>query len=464
MYEKHFSLKYKPFELVPNPDFLYLSGTHKRAIIYLDYGIKEKIGFILLTGEIGSGKTTIIRNFIKNMNGSVKLSKVNNTKVSKELLLSMINEDFGIDVKGKTKDRLLSDLNEFLIEQYARKIQPVLLIDEAQNLTPSMLEEIRLLSNLETNTAKLIQIILVGQPELIKTIMLPELSQLRQRIQIKYHISPMTKGETMQYVKHRLRIAGNADAINVNEDTILHIFNFSKGIPRLINILCDFALLTAFTEKNAQVSTEIIREVADDLESRNYLAVPHGANVPFPESSDADPRNVKTVEAFESRLNQLEERVKELTEKFSAVNKFGDEKKSSLLIEHFEEQLICRTLKKFTEENKINELFERISELEKISVLFDTEKIKYHMGTKIEECFRNGSYPISKARNELVERVSELEKISVLFDTEKIKYHMGTKIEECFRNGSYPISKARVDELVKNFFCALNETMSDLKK
>jgi type II secretory pathway predicted ATPase ExeA len=142
MYEKHFSLKYKPFELVPNPDFLFLSGTHKKAITCLDYIIREKIGFILLTGDIGSGKTTIIRNFIKNLNGSVILSSVNNTKVSAELLLSMINQDFGIDVEGKTKDKLLSDLNEFLIDQYVKNIQPVLLIDEAQNLTPSMLEEI----------------------------------------------------------------------------------------------------------------------------------------------------------------------------------------------------------------------------------------------------------------------------------------------------------------------------------
>jgi general secretion pathway protein A len=419
MYEKHFSLKYKPFELVPNPDFLFLSGTHKRAITCLDYGIREKIGFILLTGEIGSGKTTIISNFIKNLNRSVKLSRVNNTKVSAELLLSMINEDFGIDVEGKTKNKLLSDLNEFLIEQYAKKIQPALLIDEAQNLTPSMLEEIRLLSNLETNTAKLIQIILVGQPELAKTLMLPELSQLRQRIQIKYHISPMTIEETSQYVKHRLRIAGNPHAINVNEDTIRYIYKFSKGIPRLINIICDFALLIAFSEKIAQVSTEIIREVSNDLESSNYLSIPHSANVPFSESSDADSGNVKAFGDFESRLNQLEERVKGLMEKFSTVNKFGAEQKYSLLVEHFEEQLICRTLKKYTEENKIKELFGR---------------------------------------------VSELEKMSVLIDTEKMEYHLGTKIEECFRKDSHPISKERVDEMVRKIICDLNETMRDLKK
>ncbi len=398
MYERHFSLKYKPFELVPNPDFLFLSDTHKKAITCLDHIIREKIGFILLTGDIGSGKTTIIRNFIKNLNGSVNLSTVNNTKVSADLLLSMINQDFGIDVEGKTKDRLLSDLNEFLIDQYAKMIQPVLLIDEAQNLTPSMLEEIRLLSNLETNKAKLIHIILVGQPELERTLMLPELVQLRQRIQIQHHISPMTMEETSQYIKHRLRIAGNPDAINVNEDAILYIYKFSAGIPRLINIICDFALITAFAENSAQVSNEIIREVVSDLESRDYLNSTHSTKVPISESSDADSSNVKTVEDFESRLNQLEERVEGLTEKFSAVNRFGDDQKSGLLVEHFEEQLISRTLKKFTEEHKINELFGRVSELEKISVLFDSEKMEDHLGKKIKECFRKDWHSVSKER------------------------------------------------------------------
>ncbi len=173
MYKKHFSFKDKPFELVPNPDFLFKSGTHKKAITYLDYGIKGKTGFILLTGEIGSGKTTIVRNLIKNLDGTIKLSKINNTKLSSEQLLSMINDDFGLDVEGKSKAGLLRDLNKFLIEQYSEKSRPVLLIDEAQNLSPDLLEEIRLLSNIETDKAKLLQIILVGQPELKKTLMLP---------------------------------------------------------------------------------------------------------------------------------------------------------------------------------------------------------------------------------------------------------------------------------------------------
>jgi putative secretion ATPase (PEP-CTERM system associated) len=270
MYEKYFSFKHKPFDLVPNPDFLFLSSTHHKAITYLDYGIKEKIGFILLTGEIGSGKTTLIRNLIKNLSGLFKLSRINNTKVTSEQLIAMINEDFGLDTEGKNKTRLLSELNVFLVEQYSKKVQPVLLIDEAQNLSPDLLEEIRLLSNLETDRAKLLQIILVGQPDLKKTLMLPELMQLRQRINISYHIAPLTVDETEKYIKHRLTIAGNPDAIKFDDGMLPLIYKFSKGIPRLINILCDFALLTAFVDGKKEVQLDIVREIVKDLESKDY--------------------------------------------------------------------------------------------------------------------------------------------------------------------------------------------------
>ena len=276
MYEKYFSFKHKPFDLVPNPDFLFLSSTHQKAITYLDYGIKEKIGFILLTGEIGSGKTTIIRNLIKGLNSSFKLSRIHNTKISSEQLISMINEDFGLNVEGKNKTKLLSELNVFLIEQYSKKFQPILLIDEAQNLSPELLEEIRLLSNLETDRAKLLQIILVGQPELKKTLMLPELMQLRQRINISYHIAPLTYDETAKYIEHRLTVAGNPDAMRIGGDMLSLIYRFSKGIPRLINILCDFALLTAFVDGKKEVSIDIVREVAKDLEEKDYWSETKG--------------------------------------------------------------------------------------------------------------------------------------------------------------------------------------------
>jgi general secretion pathway protein A len=323
MYEKYFSFKHKPFDLVPNPDFLFLSSTHQKAITYLDYGIKEKIGFILLTGEIGSGKTTIIRNLIKGLNGSFKLSRIHNTKISSEQLISMINEDFGLDIEGKNKTKLLSELNAFLIEQYSKKFQPILLIDEAQNLSPELLEEIRLLSNLETDRAKLLQIILIGQPELKKILMLPELMQLRQRINISYHIAPLTFDETAKYIKHRLTVAGNPEAIEVGGDMLTLIYRFSKGIPRLINILCDFALLTAFVEGEKVVTIDIVREVAKDLEEKNYWSETKGVTVDSEKiKKDENDELAHVVGDIALRVIKLEKAIENnLSENVAVTNK-----------------------------------------------------------------------------------------------------------------------------------------------
>jgi len=379
MYEKHFSFKCKPFELIPNPDFLFPSNTHKKAITYIDYGIKEKIGFILLTGEIGSGKTTIIRNLIKNLNGSVRLSRVNNTKVSSEQLIAMINEDFGLEVEGKSKTRLLSELNEFLIGQYSQDYQPILLIDEAQNLSPDLLEEIRMLSNLETDRSKLLQIILVGQPELKKTLMMPELIQLRQRININYHIAPLTMNETESYIRHRLSVAGNPDAIEFEGSMVQRIYQFSRGIPRLINILCDFALLAAYVDGRKSVNIEIIEEVVKDLESRDYWSESQGDAVPAKNATGDTADLLETAGSFALRLIKLEEalnsglyEIRSLNDRVTKLeelleqhkNAEGTEKISGLL-ERLEDKIACRILVKVSEENRLPELLERLSRLEK---------------------------------------------------------------------------------------------------
>ena len=269
MYEKFFNLRIKPFELLPNPDFLFYSKSHKKTLTYVDYGIREKVGFILVTGEVGCGKTTLIRNLIKGSNGNVVLSKVFNTKVTSEQLLSMVNEDFGLNVTGKDKIMFIRDLNDFLIEQYSKNIQPILIIDEAQNLSPELLEEVRMLSNLETDTSKLLQIILVGQPELIKTLALPELRQLRQRINIRCHLFPLTREEAEEYILHRLEIAGNREAVRFEEGTTNAIYDYSRGIPRLINIICDFLMLSAFVEETRVLSMELVKDVIGDLEIEN---------------------------------------------------------------------------------------------------------------------------------------------------------------------------------------------------
>jgi len=266
MYETFFNLTTKPFELVPNPDFLFLSKSHKRALTYLDYGIRERAGFILLTGEVGSGKTTVLRDLIKKHHDRVVLSKVFNTRVNSEQLIAMINDDFGLSLQGKDKIAMLRDLNDFLIEQYTRGMQPVIIIDEAQNLAPELLEEVRMLSNLETDNAKLLQIILAGQPELRKTLDSPGLLQLRQRISINCHIQPLTRVETEQYILHRLEKAGDRDAVMFSTEALDVVFKYSRGIPRLINIICDFLMLSAFAEESKELSATMVKDVVGDLD------------------------------------------------------------------------------------------------------------------------------------------------------------------------------------------------------
>lgn len=270
MYEAFFNLKVKPFELLPDPRFMYLSKSHRKALTYLDYGIRERSGFILLTGEVGSGKTTLIRDLLDKHYDRVVLSKVFNTRVTSEQLLAMINDDFGLDTRGKDKVTLTRDLNSFLVEQYAQGNMPILIIDEAQNLAAELLEEVRLLSNLEVSDSKLLQIILVGQPELRTTLSSPELRQLRQRININCHLQALNRQEVEEYIIHRLRVAGNEAAVRFTSDALDAVFRFSRGIPRLVNILCDFLMLSAFAEGLDTISIEMVTDVIGDLDFEDY--------------------------------------------------------------------------------------------------------------------------------------------------------------------------------------------------
>ncbi len=198
-------------------------------------------------------------------------AKIFNTNVNSEQLFAMINDDFGLDSKGKDKVKLLKELYDFLIEQYAKGNQSLLIVDEAQNFKPDLLEEIRMLSNLETATTKLLRIILVGQPELRNSLALPELRQLRQRISVSCRIHPLTREETEQYIFHRLEIAGNRGAVTFGEGCIDHLFRYSRGIPRLLNILCDFLLLTAFNEERRDVDIDMVQEIAGDLDFEGHF-------------------------------------------------------------------------------------------------------------------------------------------------------------------------------------------------
>jgi len=253
MYLSFFNLTDKPFELLPNPRFLYLSKGHKKALSYLEYGIQERAGFTLMTGEVGSGKTTLLRNIIKNLDSETTLSLVFNTRLAADQLLGMINEDFGLETAGKNKVTLLRELNDFLVEENSQNRRPIVIVDEAQNLSEESLEEIRLLSNLEFDNFKMMQIILVGQPELKQLLAQPGLRQLRQRINISCHLKALTREETEAYIYHRLEIAGNRNALKFNEAVFDLIHEYSQGGPRLINVICDFLLLTNFVEEKKEV-------------------------------------------------------------------------------------------------------------------------------------------------------------------------------------------------------------------
>ncbi len=266
MYTKAFGLKEKPFTVTPNPRFLYLSKHHLEALDHLKYGIQEKMGFVVVTGEVGTGKTTLLRSLLESLGDDTNTAFVFNTRVTGPQLLKLILTDLGIEATGLEKDEMVNALNDFLIDQVRDQRNTVVVIDEAQNLGPETLEELRLLSNLETNQTKLLQILLVGQPELNHVLNLPELRQLRQRITVMYHLQPLSLEETGEYVRHRLKVAGATRDDIFTAEAIQGIYYYARGFPRLVNILCDRGLLAAYADDKTQVDRALVDEVQRELD------------------------------------------------------------------------------------------------------------------------------------------------------------------------------------------------------
>lgn len=267
MYKEFFGLKEKPFSVTSDPSFLFLSRVHKEAFSHLVYGIKERKGFLEITGEIGAGKTTLCRALLNQLDRNTKSAFVFNSTLPELQLLQVILEDFGLVLEKRNKAAMLRQLNNFLIEELSKENNVILIIDEAQNLKPSVLEEIRMLSNLETEKEKLFQIILVGQPELKNKLNSPSLKQLRQRIGVRFHITPLEKDEMAKYIYHRLRIAGAKDGeIRFTEDAIDCIYRYSGGIPRLINMVCDKSLLAAYVMETKEINLPTVERSIQELE------------------------------------------------------------------------------------------------------------------------------------------------------------------------------------------------------
>lgn len=274
MYHKFYGFKEAPFNMTPNSRFFFESSRHLEALSTLIYAIESRKGFVVITGDIGSGKTTVCRTLLNKLSASTQTALITNTHIGGKDLLSTVLDDFEVEYTHGSKARLLSQLNQYLIEQMRNDHNVVLIIDEAQNLKPAVLEEVRMLSNLETENEKLIQIIFMGQPELKKKLALPKLEQLRQRIAVYYHLTPLTEEDTLKYITHRLFIASETERKYFTDEALRMIYQFSKGVPRLINQICDSALLNGFIYEKGMIDEKLMQEVIHESPTQQITSAP----------------------------------------------------------------------------------------------------------------------------------------------------------------------------------------------
>ena len=267
MYQKFFGLRESPFNVNPDPRYLFLTKQIQEALAGLTYGIQNRKGFILLTGEVGTGKTTLLNRLLDWLHGQrVKTAFVFNSQVNVSQLFDFMMADFEIPVESRHKSQVLLKLNHWLLERYRAGETAVLIVDEAQNLSLQVLEEIRLLTNLETSTEKLLQIVLTGQPELEEKLKLPQLRQLRQRITLRCRTAPLTVEETFGYIAERLRIAGANGEPIFSKEAIQTVNRYSRGIPRVVNLLCEHALINAYVDHLRPVPAHLVEEVAREFQ------------------------------------------------------------------------------------------------------------------------------------------------------------------------------------------------------
>ena len=268
MYKRFFRLRESPFNVTPDPRFLYMGPSYRDGLAYLKYGIREKKGFLVLTGEVGTGKTTLIRALAQELAPEVVMSVVLNTRVTPKQLLTLAARDFGLERSWReSKVELIADLTDFLLTQANAGRTCVLVVDEAHNMGPQLLEELRLLSNVETDRQKLLQIVMVGQPELMSTLSLSSVRQIRQRIPGSFNIKPLCKDEVQSYVSMRLSVAGaDPNWLRFTGGAFDAIYSTTRGIPRLINILCDRALLVAYVGERREIGPDGVSEAVRDLD------------------------------------------------------------------------------------------------------------------------------------------------------------------------------------------------------
>jgi general secretion pathway protein A len=268
VYLDYYGLSEAPFDITPNPRFLFYSAKHREAINHLLYGIRERKGFVQLTGEVGAGKTTLCRAMLEQLDSHFATALILNPVMSPDEMMKAVAVEFGLPVNGLDRLDTLAVINQFLLQQVERGKESVLIIDEAQDLTDDLLEQVRLLSNLETDNRKLLQIVLLGQPELRDRLNNPRLRQLRQRITVRYHLLPLRRAEMNQYIQHRLEVSGAKGAPYFTQPALWRVYGYTKGIPRLVNAVCDKALLAGFVQQQERIDFGMVGRALRELEGQ----------------------------------------------------------------------------------------------------------------------------------------------------------------------------------------------------
>ena len=314
MYKKFFGLRESPFNVNPDPRYLYLTPNTQEALACLTYGIETRKGFILLTGEVGTGKTTLINKLLEWLHKErVFTAFVFNPRLSVSQFFDFMMADFGIPCESHQKGQMLLKLNQWLLDRYQAGERAVLVVDEAQNLSPQMLEEIRLLTNLETSTEKLLQIVLAGQPELEHKLNQPQLRQLRQRITLRAKTRQLTLEETHGYIQERMRIAGAQNPDVFSPEAVETVHRYARGIPRVTNLLCEHSLVSSFVDQKNPVPAEIVEEVARDFDLHIVdplaQASPEAPALAHPSTNGTNGDQPPLVESLLQALNTLVERL-----------------------------------------------------------------------------------------------------------------------------------------------------------
>jgi type II secretory pathway predicted ATPase ExeA len=278
MYESFYRFNEKPFSLLPDCGFLYLSGKHRMALTLLEYGLMNQAGFTVISGDIGTGKTTLIRQLLSNLDPAIRVGLISNTHQAFGDLMKWIALAFDLPHQDKNKVELYQDFMDFIIEEYAKGRRTVLIIDEAQNMSAETLEELRMLSNVNADKDQVLQIILIGQRELREKLQRPDLIQFAQRIGVDYHLEPLNEKETLDYIRHRCKTAGGSVDL-FSEEACQQVYRFTGGVPRLINLLCDTTLVYGYAEQREKIDAELVADVAQDKQKGGFFAfsrvIPH---------------------------------------------------------------------------------------------------------------------------------------------------------------------------------------------